>query len=48
MKIDFSTFVTIILKSTVSGSLTLCEEKEMGYLPTDISGEFSGDGETGE
>ena len=38
MKIDFSTFVTIILKSTVSGSLTLCEKEEMGYLPTDISG----------
>ena len=34
--------------STVSGSLTLCEKEEMGYLPTDISGAFSEDGETGE
>ena len=48
MKIGFETTVNIMVESTVSGSLTLCEEKEMEYLPTDISGEFSEDGETGE
>ena len=51
--IEFNTSIDIKLgflniSSTVSGSLTLCEKEEMGYLPTDISGEFSGDGETGE
>lgn len=51
--IEFNTsidvkFVVLDVSSTVSGSLTLCEKEEMGYLPTDISGEFSGDGETGE
>lgn len=51
--IEFNTsidvkFVVLDVSSTVSGSLTLCEKDEMGYLPTDISGEFSGDGETGE
>lgn len=51
--IEFNTSIDVKLgflnvSSTVSGSLTLCEKEEMGYLPTDISGEFSGDGETGE
>ena len=51
--IEFNTsidvkFVVLDVSSTVSGSLTLCEKEEMGYLPTDISGKFSEDGETGE
>ena len=49
--IEFNTSIDVKLgflnvSSTVSGSLTLCEKNEMGYLPTDISGAFSGDGET--
>ena len=44
--IGFDTKVMSI--STVSGSLTLCEKENMENVPTDISGEFSEDGETGE
>lgn len=48
MEIGFETTVNIMMESTVSGSLTLCEKDEMEDPPTDISGEFSEDGETGE
>ena len=49
--IEFNTSIDVKLgflnvSSTVSGSLTLCEKDEMEDPPTDISGEFSGDGET--
>lgn len=41
MKIDFSTSVTIVLKSTVSGSMTLCGEDEMEYVPADLFEQLS-------
>lgn len=51
--IEFNTSIDVKLgflnvSSTVSGSLTLCEKENMENVPTDISGEFSEDGETGE
>ena len=51
--IEFNTSIDVKLgflnvSSTVSGSLTLCEKDEMEDPPTDISGEFSEEGETGE